>query len=235
MQDEVVAGAAAVQSLTQLTAPSAADLEAQYRDDPAGTGALCVSHILLKTEAEAQAVVDELKGGADFAEVAKARSTEPAAATTGGALAGADGNACQSVGTFQTQYDADFTAGALGATVGVPTDPITEPVRLARHPPPPVRGGRRRPGQARRQLAGRGRADRSAGHGRHLGRPPLRPVEPGGGQRRLPALTGDDTEGRGRRAGPGRSRPGHLRRARRAGAAGPPLPAHGPPSLSHSR
>ena len=124
MQDEVVAGAAAVQSLGQLTAPSAGDLEAQYRDDPAGTGALCVSHILLETEAEAQAVVDELEGGADFAEVAKARSTEPAAATTGGALAGADGNACQSVGTFQTQYDADFTTGALGATVGEPTDPI---------------------------------------------------------------------------------------------------------------
>jgi hypothetical protein len=124
MQDEVVAGAAAVQSLGQLTAPSAGDLEAQYRDDPAGTGALCVSHILLETEAEAQAVVDEVEGGADFAEVAKARSTEPAAATTGGALAGADGNACQSVGAFQTQYDADFTAGALGATVGEPTDPI---------------------------------------------------------------------------------------------------------------
>ena len=125
MQDEVVAGAVAVQSLSQLTAPSAEDLEAQYRDDPAGTGALCVSHILVETEAEAEAVVDELRGGADFAEVAKARSTEPAAATTGGAApAGADGNACQSVGAFQTQYDADFTAGVLGATVGVPTDPI---------------------------------------------------------------------------------------------------------------
>jgi len=124
MKDEVVAGAAAVESLSQVTAPSPGDLEAQYRDDPAGTGALCVSHILVKTEAEAQAVLDELKGGASFADLAKQRSTEPAAKTTGGALAGADGNACQSVGTFQTQYDADFTAGALGATVGVPSDPI---------------------------------------------------------------------------------------------------------------
>ena len=69
-------------------------------------------------------MVDELKGGADFVEVAKARSTEPAAKTTGGALGGADGNACQSVGSFQTQYDPDFTAGALDATVGVPSDPV---------------------------------------------------------------------------------------------------------------
>ena len=124
MQDEVVAGAAAVQSLTQLDAPTPADLEAQYRAQPAGTGALCVSHILLKTEAEAQAVLDQLRGGADFAELAKQRSTEPAAAQSGGALTGPDGNACQAVGTFQTQYDHTFTAGALDATVGVPTDPV---------------------------------------------------------------------------------------------------------------
>ena len=124
MQDEVVAGAAAVNSLGQLKPPSASDLEAQYRNDPRSTGALCVSHILLKTEAEARAVLDELRGGADFAELAKQRSTEPAAATSGGALTGADGNACQSVGSFQTQYDPDFTAGVMGATVGVPTDPV---------------------------------------------------------------------------------------------------------------
>jgi hypothetical protein len=124
MKDEVVAGAAAVQSLSQLDPPSAAQLETQYRAEPAGTGALCVSHILLKTEAEAQSALDELKAGADFAELAKLRSTEPAAATTGGALAGGDGNACQSVGTFQQNYDPDFTAGALGATAGAPTDPV---------------------------------------------------------------------------------------------------------------
>ena len=34
-------------------------------------------HILLKTEDEAKAVIEELKGGADFAEVAKAKSTGP--------------------------------------------------------------------------------------------------------------------------------------------------------------
>ncbi|MEL7312278.1 MAG: peptidylprolyl isomerase [Pseudomonadota bacterium] len=34
-------------------------------------------HILLETKEEAQAVIEELKGGADFAELAKARSTGP--------------------------------------------------------------------------------------------------------------------------------------------------------------
>ena len=40
-------------------------------------------HILLETEEEARAVIEELGGGADFAELARARSTGPSAATGG--------------------------------------------------------------------------------------------------------------------------------------------------------
>lgn len=40
-------------------------------------------HILLETEEEARAVIAELEGGADFAELARARSTGPSAATGG--------------------------------------------------------------------------------------------------------------------------------------------------------
>ena len=43
------------------------------------------AHILVETEEEAQALVDELGGGADFAELAKARSTGPSG-PRGGAL-----------------------------------------------------------------------------------------------------------------------------------------------------
>ncbi len=43
-------------------------------------------HILLETEEEAQKVIEELKAGADFAELAKQKSIEPAAKTTGGDL-----------------------------------------------------------------------------------------------------------------------------------------------------
>lgn len=43
-------------------------------------------HILLETEEEAYEVIDELKAGADFAELAKEKSIEDAAASTGGDL-----------------------------------------------------------------------------------------------------------------------------------------------------
>ena len=43
-------------------------------------------HILVKTEDEAKAVVADLKKGADFAETAKTKSTEPGAAHSGGDL-----------------------------------------------------------------------------------------------------------------------------------------------------
>jgi len=44
------------------------------------------SHILVETAEEAQAVLDELAGGADFAELARARSTDPGSGSQGGQL-----------------------------------------------------------------------------------------------------------------------------------------------------
>lgn len=43
-------------------------------------------HILLASEEEARAVIEELKGGADFAAVAKAKSTDPSAQSNAGDL-----------------------------------------------------------------------------------------------------------------------------------------------------
>jgi peptidyl-prolyl cis-trans isomerase C len=43
-------------------------------------------HILVPTEAEAKAVIEQLKKGADFATLAKEKSTDPAAKTSGGDL-----------------------------------------------------------------------------------------------------------------------------------------------------
>jgi len=51
-------------------------------DNPANQE-LRARHILLKTEAEAREVIAELQGGADFAEVAKAKSQGPSAPTGG--------------------------------------------------------------------------------------------------------------------------------------------------------
>ena len=44
------------------------------------------SHILVKTEAEAKEIIEKLKAGADFAELAKSKSTDTAAAARGGDL-----------------------------------------------------------------------------------------------------------------------------------------------------
>lgn len=43
-------------------------------------------HILVPTEAEAKAIIEQLKKGADFATLAKEKSTDPAAKTSGGDL-----------------------------------------------------------------------------------------------------------------------------------------------------
>jgi len=59
---------------------SDADLQAAYDEqfaDFEGTEEFNAAHILVETEEEAQALVEELEGGADFTELAKERSTGP--------------------------------------------------------------------------------------------------------------------------------------------------------------
>jgi hypothetical protein len=84
---------------------------------------LCLSHILVKTEAEAKSVLADLEGGAKFATVAAKKSIEPGADKSGGSLANGD-QACQALTDLQTSFDKDFMIGAVGAKPGVPTGPI---------------------------------------------------------------------------------------------------------------
>lgn len=62
----------------------AAAYQAQYVDGDLGLE-YNASHILVETEEEARAIAEELRGGADFTETAKARSTGPSG-PSGGAL-----------------------------------------------------------------------------------------------------------------------------------------------------
>ena len=66
------------------------------------------SHILVASEAEAKALIDQLKGGADFAKLAKEKATDAAAAAQGGDL-----------GYFTREaMVAPFAEAAFAGTVG---------------------------------------------------------------------------------------------------------------------
>lgn len=106
-----------------MKVPSASDLEKMYNKKPASTGVLCLSHILVKTKDEASKVLEEIEGGAKFSDVAKAKSIEPAAKTSGGSLANGD-EPCNSLASLQESFDGDFMVGAVAAKAGVPSGPV---------------------------------------------------------------------------------------------------------------
>lgn len=61
----------------QVTAKAVSDRYSQVVKDLAGQVEVHARHILLKTEDEAKAVIKDLAGGADFADMAKKKSTGP--------------------------------------------------------------------------------------------------------------------------------------------------------------
>jgi hypothetical protein len=74
----------------------------------------CVSHILVRTKAEADAVEARLKGGDDFATVAKAVSIDTGSGAKGGDLG------CNAKGTFVPEFD----QAASTLPVGQLSDPV---------------------------------------------------------------------------------------------------------------
>jgi parvulin-like peptidyl-prolyl isomerase len=108
---------------SEMKKPSAGDLEKLYNKAPASAGVLCLSHILVKTKAEADKALKQVSDGAKFADVAKKVSIEPAAKTSGGSLANGE-EACNPLESLQQSFDGDFMVGAVAAKPGVPTGPI---------------------------------------------------------------------------------------------------------------
>lgn len=123
LQELLVNLSVAQATMAKFEAHSSATLKKLYNESPASTGVMCLSHILVKTEDEANAVLKELADGADFAAVAKKKSIEPGAAETGGALATND-EPCTDITFFQQQFDSDFMVGAVAAKAGVPSGPV---------------------------------------------------------------------------------------------------------------
>lgn len=110
-------------TLESVTAPSTSVVEGLYIDSPASSGVLCLSHILVKSEADARKALGRLDKGEKFADVAKAMSTEPGADKSGGALKNGEED-CGSLAELQKSFDPDFMAGAVDAKPGVPTGPV---------------------------------------------------------------------------------------------------------------
>lgn len=113
----------AIAARGRLAAPGDDEARATYDRAPAALGALCLRHLVVGSRDRARELLDELRGGADFADVAAAHSDEPAAATTGGALEGPTGR-CIALRELWSSFDPDFVAGALAARAGVPSDPV---------------------------------------------------------------------------------------------------------------
>ncbi len=123
LQDLLVNLNLASLTTSEMKKPSAGTIEKLYNKAPASAGVLCLSHILVKTKAEADKALKQISDGAKFAEVAKKVSIEPAAKTSGGSLANGD-EACSPLESLQQSFDGDFMVGAVDAKAGVPTGPI---------------------------------------------------------------------------------------------------------------
>jgi hypothetical protein len=123
LQDLLVNLNLASVTTSAMKIPSATEIEKLYNASPASAGVLCLSHILVKTKAQADKVLQQLDGGAKFADVAKAKSIEPAAKTSGGSLANGE-EACSPLESLQQSFDGDFLVGAVAAKPGVPSGPV---------------------------------------------------------------------------------------------------------------
>jgi hypothetical protein len=101
---------------THTKPPTAAEVRKAYDESLTRNCASrrYVSHILVKTEAEAKAAQAELAAGKDFKEVAAKSSTDSQSAQRGGALGCIDGQ----------QIDATFAAAAAATPLGTVSAPV---------------------------------------------------------------------------------------------------------------
>ncbi|MFV1960886.1 MAG: peptidylprolyl isomerase [Acidimicrobiia bacterium] len=91
-----------------ISAPSQEDIDAEMETAVASLTQVCVSHILLNTEAEAQDAMDRVNAGEEFGAVATELSQAPGSAANDGILP------CGSAG----QYVPEFRDASLVAPVG---------------------------------------------------------------------------------------------------------------------
>jgi parvulin-like peptidyl-prolyl isomerase len=106
----------AIDTLPQLSPPEE-EIAAWFNRGPESAGIACVSHILVETPEEADAIVSELRNGAEFADLAADRSID-GSAESGGFLS------CTATDEILAQFVTEFAEAAVAAIPGVPTDPV---------------------------------------------------------------------------------------------------------------
>ena len=111
------------QSLGLVDVPDTERLEELYTSDPTSTGVVCVRHILVETEDEADDIIDDLAAGDDFAELATERSQDEASAVNGGAITAPD-NECIPLDTVRQGFDPAFAAGIIGGAESAVVGPV---------------------------------------------------------------------------------------------------------------
>jgi hypothetical protein len=94
-----------------------------YAAQPISTGLLCLRHILVATEAEADGVVALLVEGEDFAALAADLSLEGSASITGGALTGTESE-CLPTAQYISSFDPDFVSAAFAAPATTWSQPV---------------------------------------------------------------------------------------------------------------
>ena len=110
-QDRVIArNARALAVRTALSGVSVSDdsLRKYFEDHKADFGQNCVSHILVRTKAEADTVMTRLKNGDDFAAVARQASIDTGSGAKGGDLG------CNPKGAFVPEFDEAASTQPIG-------------------------------------------------------------------------------------------------------------------------
>lgn len=115
---------AAQAAFRRIAGPAEQEIAGQYAEGVEAVGFACVSHILVDSEAEAIDALGRLQAGEDFATVAAEISTDPSAASGGGALLNDDGTPCIPLDQFAAGFVPEFVAGVIGAEAGEPTQPV---------------------------------------------------------------------------------------------------------------
>jgi hypothetical protein len=105
-------------SALTVATPSDDELRAFYDAGTDESGVVCSAHILVETEAEANTILDELAGGADFAELAEADSIDTGSGASGGNLP------CDRLANFEGSYVPEFVDAALASEIGEPVGPV---------------------------------------------------------------------------------------------------------------